>query len=71
MDMQQIVVWVIVAVAAVYLLRNTLAAWKRMRNPKSGGCASGCGKCGYAPKDVPEPNAAFIPLSSVKQKHSR
>lgn len=53
MDVQQIIALSIVALAAGYLGRNGWRAWRAFRQSK-GGCASGCGKCGFAGKDPAE-----------------
>lgn len=76
MDMQQIIALGIVSVAALYLGRNALRAWKAFRSGK--GCASGCGKCAFAVqvKEARKRNAApsgrkVIPLLDIKRTSNK
>ncbi len=62
MEFQLIAVWVIVAAAALYVMR---ALWKSLRGSGKG-CASGCGKC--APTTTDEAKPGRIPLEQAKVK---
>ena len=61
MDFQLTAVWLIVAGAALYVVR---ALWKSLRGSGKA-CGSGCGKCATA-KDDEQPGR--IPLEQVKTK---
>jgi hypothetical protein len=63
MTWQLIAVGVIVAVAVLYLARQTWRAW----NPKKGGCGGSCGCAGKpAPvADRPEQASALIPSEQL------
>lgn len=71
MDGQQIIVFLIIAAASVYLGRYV---WQSVRALVSGkeGCATGCGKCAYAPKNldgkpISRPSGPnIIPLGEVR-----
>ena len=76
MDIQQIIAFVIVGVAALYLGRNAVRAWKAFRSGK--GCSSGCGKCAFAVKETVarKPSATssslnIIPLTEIKSTPDR
>jgi hypothetical protein len=60
MDVQQIIALSVVAVAGVYLVRQSARSYKAFRANKEG-CGSGCGKCAFAPKDKT--------LSTVQRKN--
>lgn len=70
--MQQIVALAIVVLSGLYLTRSF---WRSARAffSRQGGCASGCGKCGFAPGGVRNPAAtesvrriSVIPLAEVR-----
>ena len=64
MDAQQIIALAIVAVAGVYLARQSVRSYKAFRASKNG-CGSGCGKCAFAPKD----SAVGAALPKVQRKN--
>jgi hypothetical protein len=51
--LQLIVVGLIVALAAAYVLRATWKTWFGAATP---GCGSGCGKCAAPAPEPPQPN---------------
>ena len=58
--LQFILVGVLVAIAAGYVLR---AAWKTLFGKTVKGCGSGCGKCA-SPSEQPKPDGRFpLPMS--------
>jgi hypothetical protein len=60
---QLIVVGLIVAVAVLYLVRQTWRAW----NPRKGGCGGGCGCAGNgaSPAEEKGPAAGLIPPEQI------
>ena len=76
MELQQIVALLIVAAAALFLARNFVRSLRAFLSGK-GGCESGCGKCGFAPRDdrssvrpaaPSRPN--IIPLTDIRTVRS-
>ena len=72
MNGQQIITYLIVLVAAVYLGRNFVRSSKAFFS-KKGGCASGCGKCAFAQqvKQAQKQSAAkrsVIPLTDISNR---
>jgi hypothetical protein len=57
---QLIVVGVLVAVAAVYVLR---AAWKTWFGKSSKGCGAGCGKCSIPTAEAKQDGRFSLPMS--------
>ena len=72
MDLQQGIALAIVACAALYLGRCLMVSARNFFS-KQGGCAGGCGKCSFAPRNHAEApsrktptNIAIIPLMEVR-----
>ena len=79
MDVQQIVTWILVAVASVYLARLGYASWKAMWSGRAG-CGSGCAKCISAEiashrhargADSSRQTSNVIPLAAVHRAPSK
>jgi hypothetical protein len=71
MDVQQIITWLLVGLASLYLARIGVKSWKAMWSAR-GGCGSGCGKCVTAEiaahrhtAATPGSSRQVIPLSAV------
>jgi hypothetical protein len=64
MNVQQIIALLIVSVAAAYLFRNAVRTLRAFLSGR-GGCASGCGKCGFAGEIASRRKAASSPRSDV------
>ncbi|HZT41839.1 MAG TPA: hypothetical protein VFA07_06600 [Chthonomonadaceae bacterium] len=72
MNVQQIIAWILVGLAAAFLLRLFVGSLRAFLSGK-GGCGDGCGKCSFAPKDpLPGKKAAsqsrpdIIPLTDIR-----
>jgi hypothetical protein len=63
MDGQQIAVVVVVAGAALYVLRSI---WRSIALSGKDGCGNGCGHCATPAKETPRPG--MIPLEQVRVK---
>jgi hypothetical protein len=61
MDFQLIMVWVLVAAAAIYIVRSL---WKSLLGSGKG-CGSGCGKCATTKNDE---KPGRIPLEQLKTR---
>jgi hypothetical protein len=59
-SLQLIVVGLIVALAAGYVLR---AAWKTLFGKSKAACGSGCGKCATSAPDANQPGRHSLPMA--------
>ena len=74
MDIQQIITFLIVGVAAVYLGRYLMQSARALFSAKSDGCAGGCGNCAFAPKEgsagrsdgTSASRSQIIPLTEIR-----
>lgn len=66
MDWQQIAVYLIVTAAVVYLTRRYLS-----KSPSSGGCGSGCGKCGSSTAQPEAPvKSGLVQIDLAPSQHN-
>ena len=68
MNGQQIITWLVVLTAAIYLGRNLVRSARAFFSAK-GGCGSGCGKCAFAQQvqqAQKSPKSGVIPLAEVR-----
>ena len=66
MNTQTGIALLIVAAAAAYLGYNLILSARNFFSKKSSGCASGCGKCSFAPKELKANRPGLIPLTDIR-----
>ena len=73
MDVQQLIAWILVAVAAVYLVRLGISSWKAMWSARGGACSTCLIAQIAAHRHTLQDGApgAVIPLSAVDPSPSK
>ena len=73
MNIQQIIAFLVVVTAAAYLGRSLVNSARAFFSKQGGGCAGGCGKCSFAPREMKpgrttptSPQPHIIPLGDIQ-----